>query len=129
MVRPLEADVISLGVKHLGPAMGLQVAQVVTETPGNLTPPLLQIVRAGGGDDGLVVDEPLVVTHCFAATPYEARALAYQAGTGWRALIGQVLDGMTIQSVRTVSGPQLTAYANTSLREAVRTDLIRIKPA
>lgn len=128
MIAPLEVDCVGWLQNRLSEQMaGVKVS---TELPSNLADslPRVQLVPVGGGDDGIVVDEPRIIAHCFDATPSTARALALRLGTACRALVGTVAEGATMQSV-TVTGMTVNNYPNTSVREIVRTIQPRIKTA
>ncbi len=127
MTRPLEVDCVGWLQNRLTEQMpGVKVS---TELPSNLADsvPRVQLVQVGGQDDGVVVDEPRIVAHCFATTPAQARALALQVGTAYRTLVGVPAEGAVMQSVRNVGGLTVNNYPNTSVREIVRIDQPRIK--
>lgn len=93
----------------------------VTETPNPLVPPLFQVVRIGGPDDGLSMEFPTLSLHAFAADRHSAKALALVGRQALFAAIGQTWQGAVCVKVTTVAGPVWTPYDNTALRRVTGT--------
>lgn len=70
VLLPGFADVEDVVMELLEP-----VAPTVTIPPPNFVPPLIQVSRVGGADDGLT-DRPLVFVACFGRTYALARSMA-----------------------------------------------------
>lgn len=94
------------------------VAQVVTTTPANLTPPLVQVQRFGGADDGLT-DFPVVAVTCFGGTRAAAWSMAENCRQRILASPGE--PGVLIDSAETVTPSQQVPDPNTSLRVVTAT--------
>lgn len=103
----------------------------VTETDNDLAAnlPQLQVVRIGGGDDGVVLDRPTFSVHAYAATRDAARKLALTARTALYAARGVVFEGAVVTRVATIGGPAWTPYSNTNLRRFTATYQVSIKAA
>lgn len=136
MTSALEVDTAQFLLEVLAPA---GIARVVTELPGKLVDalPVLQIVRAGGLDDGVILDAPTFVLHAFAdAAPNGQKAAAavlMRAHSALRAACGVVVtvDGSpaVMTRVRVLSGPSPAPYENPGVRHVVSTVQPRIKVA
>lgn len=127
MPAPLMVD--ATGMVRSWLAAQVVRARVVTETPADMAGPTVRVLRAGGGDDGIVIDEPTMVLHCFDVTAELSRLLALDAGAGLRALLGVVHLGAVLTDLRKLAGPIAADYANTGLRQNILTYQLRIKPA
>lgn len=130
-VQALEVDcdgfiVATLYQRVVEPVSGL-TARIVTELPDTLADalPVIQVVRVGGGDDGVILEAPTVVLHGFAANQRQANRLLHAARTVLRTRVGYVVPidaGRAVMTrVRNVSGPLWAPYENTNLRHAVMT--------
>lgn len=93
----------------------------VTETPNPLVPPLFQVVRIGGPDDGLSMEFPTLSLHAFAEDRHSAKALALVGRQALFAAIGQTWQNVVCVKVTTVAGPVWTPYDNTNLRRVTGT--------
>lgn len=93
--------------------------RVVTDLPANLEDvlPVMQIHRAGGGDDSFRLDRAFVDLDAYAAT----RPAASQLMTRARTLLLTQLRGVTtaaavFTSARTITAPAWRPYENLNLR-------------
>lgn len=110
------ADVEDVVMAMLG-----DLAATVTVPPAKFSPPLIQVTRVGGVDDGLT-DRPLVYLACFGATYPAAKTLAEQcrqrilaAGCTAVALPGYP-HGVLIDRTGTVAPPAELPADNPELR-------------
>ncbi|MFJ5070252.1 hypothetical protein ACIQC7_27965 [Kitasatospora sp. NPDC088556] len=104
---------------------------VTTETDNDLQDhlPLVQVRRAGGGDDGFRLDRALVDVDVYAASRADASALARQIRTALLSrLRGSVQPTAVVGLVATVSAPAWRPYENTGLRRVGATYEIYLHP-
>jgi hypothetical protein len=96
------------------------VASTVTTTPASLTPPLVQVQRLGGEDDG-ITDYPVVSVTCYGGS----RATAWEMAEECRQLIlaspCEEPGGILIDSARTITPAQQLPDPNTALRVVTAT--------
>lgn len=79
--------------------------------------PTVQVQRAGGGDDGLRLDRPVVDINAYAAGRGAATALAQQIRTLLLTeLRGSKTDTAVVGYITTISAPSSRPYENTALR-------------
>lgn len=136
MTSALEVDCTQLLLEILAPAA---LARVVTELPGALADavPVLQVVRVGGPNDRIAIDEPTFVLHAFAAAvpsgQKTANMLLHRAFATLVAALGTVVavddQRATLLLVDSVSGPSPAPYENTNLRHSVSTIQARVRAA
>jgi hypothetical protein len=100
-----------------------------TETPSAISGELLQVVRIGGGDDGVILDRAMLSVHAFAGNRPTAKHLAYVARNALFAARGVVHDGAVCARVSTIGGPHWTPYDNTALRRVTGTYQVSVKVA
>lgn len=96
------------------------VASTVTTTPASFTPPLVQVQRLGGDDDG-VTDFPIVAVTCYGATRAQAWQMAEQCRQLILAVGNESPGGILIDSARTVTPSQQLPDPNTNLRVVTAT--------
>lgn len=82
----------------------LTPVRAVTETPPNFAPPLVQVERSGGADDG-VTDRPVLTITCYGRTRAEAWLLAERAREALHAAAHTAVNGVLLDSVRTEAPP------------------------
>ncbi|WP_052371955.1 hypothetical protein [Amycolatopsis taiwanensis] len=87
-----------------------QVAPTVSDTPPDLTPPLIKVNRVGGSDDG-ITDYPRVEVSCYGHDHAEARRLGEQCRQVILGSVRTVAAGALIDSVRTDNPPTRVPYA------------------
>lgn len=96
------------------------VASTVTITPAGFSPPLVQVQRIGGEDDG-ITDYPAVQVTCFGSS----RAQAWQMAEQCRQLIlasqCEEPGGVLIDFARTITPSQQIPDPNTDLRVVTAT--------
>lgn len=96
------------------------VAPSVTSTPASFTPPMVQVQRVGGEDDG-ITDWPVVQVTCYGGT----RAAAWQMAEDCRQRIlasqGEVPAGILIDFARTVTPSQQIPDPRADLRVVTAT--------
>lgn len=128
MVAPLTVDITGWFISALADAV---TARVGAETPGDLETqvPFLRVVRIGGPDDGVVLDEPTMAFHTFAASQKAANQLGYDVKAAVYGLRSIVHNGAVLTSARTLSGPSWASVENQNLRHAVTLMQARIKTA
>jgi hypothetical protein len=138
MTGALEIDCAQVVVEVLTTA---SIGRICTETPDKIEDvlPVIQVIRVGGGDDGYILDEPLIVLHAYVpkdpAGPHVANQLLLTALARLRAARGTVVvlpDGARAVMTRQLdklSGPSPAIHANPALRHAVMTIRPRIKTA
>lgn len=132
----LQIDVTGVLLTGLRAQLGSGYRCVV-ETPDDLAQavPVVKVNRAGGGDDGRVLDTATMIVEVFAAGAAPgsgdsgARAAAYTVAGAMYSLRGQVYNGAVIVSVRKLGGPTPLPYANTAVRRQSLTFRVGIKPA
>lgn len=100
-----------------------------TETPAALAVPLLQAVRIGGGDDGVILDRATLSVHAFAASRDDARKLAYAARSSLYRMRGVVYLGAVVTKVAVIGGPAWTPYDDVNVRRFTQTVQVSIKTA
>lgn len=129
MTGVLEVDAAQLAHDIL--ASALTGTRIVGETPANLQDvlPVVQVLRVGGPDDGVILDMPTIAVHAFAATQQAANALCAQAGTAFRDARGQVVNGAVATKVRKLGGPNWAPYTNQAVKHAVSLYQLRVKVA
>lgn len=127
MTLPLEVDATSLCRTLLAAAM--PSARVVTVLPSTLVPPVVQVFRIGGPDDGVMLDLPTIAVHAYTADEAQANQLCYQAGTVLRNARGAVVGGAVITRVRKLSGPYRAETSDQNLRHAVSLFQVYVKTA
>lgn len=93
--------------------------RVLTDLPDNLGEilPVVQIQRAGGGDDGIRLDRAFVGVDVYAATRQAASQLMAQTRSLLLAeLRGTVTAAAVFTSARTIAAPSWRPYENPGLR-------------
>jgi hypothetical protein len=101
------------------------LAVTVTQTNENLTPPVVQVQRVGGTDNG-ITDRPRVQVTYFGATRPQAWALAgrgrqlVQAAAG-TAVSGAHVSGVFIDSTSTEAGGVQVPDPNRDIRKVIET--------
>lgn len=129
MVAPLEVDVTGWIIDRLSDSLiGVRVSN---KTPDKLETvlPVVRVVRTGGPDDGVILDIPTLVLHCYATTQQAANELAYRVMTALRGLLGAAADGAVMTRVRKLGGPSWNDYGNPNVAEAFLIVQARIKTA
>jgi hypothetical protein len=123
----LEVDAVAFVIGVLTDAGVAQ--RVATDVPADLTAglPMVRVLRMGGPDDGVIVDEPTMVLHAFAASDQAANTVLYQAGSALRAARGVVRGGAVLVWCRKLGGPFWAGYDNPAVRHAVSNYQLRIK--
>jgi hypothetical protein len=126
---PLQIDVTGILLAGLRPL--LPAAKLVTETPDNLADvlPCARLERAGGGDDGVVLDTAVIQVDCFGDSPVTSRMFAMQVVGAMYALQGAVVNGATVTRVRKTSGPTALGYDNPAVRRQLLQFRVSVKPA
>lgn len=134
MTNALHVDVTQFVLEVLGPA---NLARCGTELPNKLEAalPVIQVIRTGGPNDGVVLDIPTIVLHAYAATSAggqkAANTLLYQAFGVLQAARGQLVmvdeAPAVMTALRLLGGPFVAAYENQNVRHAVSTIQPRIK--
>lgn len=130
----LAVDVTALLLTGLRTQLGIGV-RFGTETPKDLETagPIVQVVRAGGGDDGIILDTATIVLDCFAAksatepASVVSRELAYSVVAAMYALRGQVINGGVITRVQKIGGPVPLPYDNVAVRRQALTFQVAVK--
>lgn len=127
MTNVLEVDVTTLLITILNAAP--DGIRTVSELPDKVEndSPVRQVIRVGGGNDGVILDSATFAIHAFAADAVDADAALYSAWTALRAARGVVTDGAVLTQVQTLSGPSWAPTENTALRHSVTTGIARIK--
>lgn len=96
------------------------VAATVTTTPASLAPPLVQVQRVGGDDDG-ITDYPVIAVTCYGAT----RASAWQMSEHCRQIVlaanCEAPGGVLIDSAQTMTPSQQVPDPNVNLRVVTAT--------
>lgn len=131
MTAALEVDVTGWMITQLQAALG-SLARVGSKTPGDPGDtsgwlPFVRVVRAGGPDDGVILDIPTVVLHCFAADLAAANTLAMSTLTAVRGLRGRPADGAVVTHVRKLGGPFWVDDANPSVEHVAVTVQLHIR--
>jgi hypothetical protein len=90
-------------------------APTVTATDETLTPPVIQVARIGGSDDG-ITDRPRVEVECFGATRAQAWALAEQCRQLILAASAASVNGALIDRAVSETPAQQLPYANPDVR-------------
>jgi hypothetical protein len=118
MTAPLTVDVTGWFIAALDAAL---TARVGAETPADLETqvPFLRVLRIGGPDDGVILDEPTMAFHGFAASQKAANQLCYETKAAVYALRGVVRSGAVLTIARTLSGPSWADVTNQNLAHAV----------
>ena len=132
MTNVLEVDVDAIvQAWFVADLTGVRIGTVTPADPnGTLTwLPFLQHYRIGGGDDGYVLDAPMIALHGFASTQPAANGLLYQARSSLRRARGVVVDGAVITLVRTIGGPSWAPTTNPAVRHATATFQMFVKIA
>lgn len=116
---PLQVDVTAMSQAILRDS--LVGVRVVTELPANLVDvlPCIRVVRVGGGDDGIVLDQAMMAYHCYWDSDVAARNLAYSINSALRNALGAVVNNAALTKYRKVSGPAWAGYENTLIRQYV----------
>lgn len=96
------------------------VAATVTTTPANFTPPLVQVQRIGGPDDG-ITDWPEVAVTCYGTSRAAAWAMAENCRQRILAAPGEAPGGILIDSAATITPSQQIPDPNTTLRVVTAT--------
>jgi hypothetical protein len=96
------------------------VASTVTSTPANFTPPLVQVQRIGGEDDGLT-DYPVVVVTCYGASRSDAWEMAEDCRQLILASVNEEPGGALVDSAATITPAQQIPDPNTALRVVTAT--------
>jgi hypothetical protein len=97
------------------------VAPTVTIPPPNFTPPLVQVSRVGGVDDGLT-DRPLVYVACYGRTYPLTKTMAEQcrqiilASAGTSVPLTGYPHGVCIDAATTVAPPAELPSDNAEMR-------------
>lgn len=128
MVAPLTVDATGWFISVLTDAV---TARVAAETPSDLESqvPFLRVVRIGGPDDGVTLDEPTMAFHTYGTSQKAANQLAYDVKVAVYGLRGIVHNGAVLTAARSLSGPSWAAVENQNLRHAVLLMQARIKSA
>ncbi len=90
----------------------------VTETPPEFTPPLWQVQRSTGDDNG-ITDRPIVQVTCYGATRAQAWQMAETAREALHAAAHTIVNGVLVDSVRTVNPPAQLPDPRRDLRVVV----------
>lgn len=96
----------------------LAPVRAVTETPPNFEPPLVQVQRASGDDNG-VTDRPTLQVTCYGTTRAQAWALAEQAREALHNAAHTTVNRVLVDSVRTVNPPAQLPDPRRDLRVVV----------
>lgn len=117
------ADVEALLVAYLTPLSGIQGVSV--DLPQNVLTvlPFVQVNRVGGGDN-YVTDSALVDIDCFAATRATASMIARTVHGAMMRLKHTAVNGVLVDSVETVTGPQWINYDDENLQRYVSTYIV-----
>lgn len=109
-------DAEAVGCDIVDAALGAIPA--VTETPPDFVPPLVQVQRAEGGDNG-TTDRPVLQVTCFGTTRAQAWAMAETAREALHSAAHQRVNGVLVDSVRTVNSPTQRPDPRRDLRVVV----------
>lgn len=125
-IAPLTVDVTGWLIANLDAAL---TARVGSETPGDLQAevPFVRVVRIGGPDDGVILDEPTFGLHCFATDQAGANALGYQVIRAVYDMRGNPSNGAVMTAARKLSGPSWANVEDQNLAHAVVLMQTRIK--
>lgn len=117
------ADVEELLVIYLAPVPG--VRGVAVELPHDVLTrlPFIKVTRVSGGDDYLT-DSATVDVDVFHATRAQASALARTVHARMMHLRHTAVNGVLVDSVETVNGPQWISYEDENLQRYVSTYLV-----
>lgn len=105
-VLPEFPDIQAIAVALLTP-----LAPTVFARPSEITPPLIQVFRAGGGDDGLT-DYPRLEVQTFGGSYTEGIKLAEGARQYILASEATQVSGCVIDWARTETGPVYVEYGD-----------------
>lgn len=95
-------------------------ATVVTATDENLEPPVIQVARIGGSDDG-VTDRPRVEVEVFGGTRAQAWQLTEECRQLIHATSGTTVNGVLCDRAVTETPAQGLPYPNPDVRRVVAT--------
>jgi hypothetical protein len=125
-IAPLTVDVTGWMIASLDAALDSRVA---AQTPVDLQSqvPLVRVVRIGGPDDGVILDEPTFGFHCFASDQAGANALGYQVIRAVYDMRGKPSTGAVMTAARKLSGPSWANVEDQNLAHAVVLMQARIK--
>lgn len=114
------ADVEALLVVYLAGVPGVTGTSV--DLPANVLTrlPFIQINRVGGSDD-YITDSATVDVDTFHSTRAEASALARVVHAYMMRLRHTAVNGVLVDSVETVTGPQWISYEDENLQRYVAT--------
>lgn len=87
----------------------------VTATDEELAPPVIQVMRLGGSDDG-ITDRPRIEVDCFGGTRAQAWQLAEQCRQLILAAGGTAVNGTLIDRSATETPVQQVPYGNPDVR-------------
>jgi hypothetical protein len=128
----LEVDCTQFVIEVLAAA---NFARICTELPAKAENvlPIVQVVQAGGSNDGVILDRPQFALHGYAETGKAADAVLRQAFTVLRLAVGRVIevDGQraVMAGITHHGGPTVAAAENPKLRHRVALVQARIKVA
>lgn len=108
---------------YLAPIQGIQGVSV--DLPQNVLNllPFIQVNRVGGGDN-YVTDSAMVDIDCFAATRATASTIARTVHAAMMRLKHTAVNGVLVDSVETVTGPQWINYDDENLQRYVSTYIV-----
>lgn len=117
------ADVEALLVIYLAPVDGVRGVSV--DLPQNVLQrlPFIKVTRVSGGDNYLT-DSAMVDVECFHATRTQASAVARTVHARMMRLRHTAVNGVLVDSVETVTGPQWINYEDENLQRYVSTYLV-----
>lgn len=107
-------------VEDIGLALFEPLGDTVLARPTTLSPPLIQVSRVGGRDDGLT-DRPRLEVQTFGATRLQARDLAEQCRQHAYASVATLVAGASIDLVETLAGPRWVADDNPAVQRYIAT--------
>lgn len=96
-------DAEAVGCDIVDLALGVDIS-AVTETPPDFTPPLVQVQRAEGDDNG-TTDRPVLQVTCYGTSRAQAWEMAATAREALHAAAHHIVNGVLVDSVRTVNSP------------------------
>jgi hypothetical protein len=108
------------------------VAPTVTIPPPQFQPPLIQVSRVGGADNG-ITDRPLLYIACFGRTYALAKAMAEQcrqiilASAATSVLLAGYPFGVLVDRAETVSPPAELPADNPEMRRKVATYRLELR--
>lgn len=118
MTGPGWPDAEAVGCDILQAA--LDGVQAVTETPPDFLPPMVQVQRTTGDDNG-TTDRPVLSVTCFGRTRAEAWLLAERSREALHSAAHTAVGGVLVDSVRTATPPAQLPDPRRDLRVVVST--------